>query len=410
LKDLPNGLDATYVRILQSINLNYRKQVANTLKWLAFSLRPILVEELAEIFILDRDREPPFDERDRLFQPEAVLKYLPSLVTKVSVRNHDYRLGQRKFIVEIRLAHFSIKEYLISPRILEGPAKYFSTTEVEAHMHISEACLAYHLHLSRTILVTEEAYERFVIWEYVRRYWINHLEQVPRNSWTDTAITMTSQALTSGSQSLLNMVRLSDPDNDGYKNWKLEFPSLAAPLYYIAAIGAVQVTEFLLDSGCDVNECSVGEFSCALIKAAYLGYDNVVKLLVDRGADINAQGGIYGTALQAAAYGYWNGESIVQLLLDRGADVNAKGGVYGNALQAAVADDKLYSVELLLSQGGEVDPPGPKWEELLGGIAKRRNGDKSVDRLRKFQEDPSGYVAAARAAGSPRMSSLGTSS
>ncbi|ORY14308.1 hypothetical protein BCR34DRAFT_479796, partial [Clohesyomyces aquaticus] len=59
----------------------------------------------------------------------------------------------------------------------------------------------------------------------------------------------------------------------------------------------------------------------------------VVKLLLDKSANVNAQGGRYGNALQAAS---WNGhEQVVKLLLNKGADVNAQGGEYGNALQAA---------------------------------------------------------------------------
>jgi ankyrin repeat protein len=55
--------------------------------------------------------------------------------------------------------------------------------------------------------------------------------------------------------------------------------------------------------------------------------------LLDNGADVNAQGGYYGNALQAASVrGY---QEITQLLLDKGADVNAQGRYYGNALQAA---------------------------------------------------------------------------
>jgi ankyrin repeat protein len=66
-----------------------------------------------------------------------------------------------------------------------------------------------------------------------------------------------------------------------------------------------------------------------------MGDEAVVQLLVDRGADVNTQGGIeYGNALQTAALkGH---KAVVQLLVDRGADVNAQGGEYGNALQAAV--------------------------------------------------------------------------
>jgi ankyrin repeat protein len=55
-----------------------------------------------------------------------------------------------------------------------------------------------------------------------------------------------------------------------------------------------------------------------------------VKLLLDKNADVNAQGGWYGNALYAATLrGH---KAIVKLLLNKNADVNAQGGRYGNAL------------------------------------------------------------------------------
>ena len=57
-----------------------------------------------------------------------------------------------------------------------------------------------------------------------------------------------------------------------------------------------------------------------------------MELLLNKGADVNAQGGEYGNALQVASYrGH---EAVVRLLLDKGADVNAQGGRYGNALRS----------------------------------------------------------------------------
>ena len=70
----------------------------------------------------------------------------------------------------------------------------------------------------------------------------------------------------------------------------------------------------------------------ALQAASDRGHDQVVQMLLDKGADVNAQCGIYGNALQAASEGGY--EQVVQMLLDNGVDVNAQGGSYGNALQA----------------------------------------------------------------------------
>ncbi|CZR67570.1 uncharacterized protein PAC_17469 [Phialocephala subalpina] len=458
LRNLPEGLDATYDRIFQSIKPKYRKPVANILKWLAFSRRTLSVGELADIFILDHDRKPPFDEGDRLNLPESVLKYLPSLVTKASGSLYYTRAIKRSG--KVRLAHFSIKEYLISPRMAQGPAKYFSTTETEAHLHISKACLAYHLHLSATILVTEEQCEHFTLWKYAAERWSEHLEQVPRASWSPLATDMASQVLTPSSQNLLNIIRICSPDYYPLEQWDKNFPP--APLYYVASLGAAQLTELLLDKKVNIDEPSpASENGFALIAAADREHAHIVKLLLDRGAninvqehfrgsalhaavyrenkstvqllldrgaDVNAQGGYVGSALQAAVY--YRNKSILQLLIDRGAQVNVQGGEfgsalttavfvgskriirllldggadinaktgisYGNALYAAIATDNIECAELLISRGAKVWPTGQELENEFQRIEEEME-KREVVKLRKFQDDASGYIAAAKA-------------
>jgi ankyrin repeat protein len=72
-------------------------------------------------------------------------------------------------------------------------------------------------------------------------------------------------------------------------------------------------------------------------------------MLLDKGADVNAQGGDYGNALQAAlSEGH---EQVVKMLLDKGADVNAQGGDYGNALYTASARGYEQVVKMLLDAG-----------------------------------------------------------
>jgi ankyrin repeat protein len=85
-----------------------------------------------------------------------------------------------------------------------------------------------------------------------------------------------------------------------------------------------------------------------LLLAAKNEHKQVVKLLVDKGADVNAQGGLYGNALQAAV-SYRGHEAVVRLLLDKGADVNAQGRYFGNALQAALDRGHEAVVKLLVA-------------------------------------------------------------
>lgn len=95
-----------------------------------------------------------------------------------------------------------------------------------------------------------------------------------------------------------------------------------APLYYATD---VTITRFLLDKGADVN-AQDGVYGGALEAAASKGKKEVVKLFLDHGADPNTRGGPYGSVLRAAAF--VGNKEVVQLLLDRGANADGQGGYY----------------------------------------------------------------------------------
>ena len=96
-------------------------------------------------------------------------------------------------------------------------------------------------------------------------------------------------------------------------------------MFTAAAEGHEQIVKLLLDSGADINKVTNGGFT-PLTWAAVKKNDKTVKLLLDSGADPNKvqENGL--TPLYIAAfYGY---DQIVKLLLDFGADIN-KTNKYG---------------------------------------------------------------------------------
>ena len=144
-------------------------------------------------------------------------------------------------------------------------------------------------------------------------------------------------------------------------------------------LGHERCVELLLERGADIN-AQFGRLGNTLQVASYYGYEKIVKLLLERRADVNAQDGQDGSALQqASSRGHG---SVVKLLLDRGADVNARGGLYGSALQAAVRCGYEKIVKLLLERGADV-----KARSVLGravGTAGHKNttdSDKAFELL-----------------------------
>ncbi|KKP07752.1 hypothetical protein THAR02_00140 [Trichoderma harzianum] len=131
-----------------------------------------------------------------------------------------------------------------------------------------------------------------------------------------------------------------------------------------------EAIDFLVEeTGDDINATG-GFYGSALQAAASKGYEYIVGLLLANGALINAKGGRCGTALQAASY--HSHVSVVDWLLKNGADVNQMGGLYGTALQAAAFNGHAQVVALLLEHGADVNLEGGKYNTALDAAKQKK--------------------------------------
>lgn len=127
------------------------------------------------------------------------------------------------------------------------------------------------------------------------------------------------------------------------------------PALYLATFrGSAEAVKLLIDHGADVQAETVD--GAILVKAAVEGHREIVEMLLDAGADINSTGRDFtpdDPALYAAAdHGYLD---IAELLVERGADVNQLNQNGGTPLMVAASQGQPEIVTLLLENGADID-------------------------------------------------------
>ena len=123
------------------------------------------------------------------------------------------------------------------------------------------------------------------------------------------------------------------------------------PLIWTSYNSHAEVIKLLLEKGAEIN-AKANNGATALMMAAYQGHTEIIKLLLEKGADVNAKSKDGITALWQAAQ---NGHTeVVKLLLEKGAEVNAKDTDGGTALMVASESGHTEVVKLLLDKGADV--------------------------------------------------------
>ncbi|PQE14243.1 multiple ankyrin repeats single kh domain protein [Rutstroemia sp. NJR-2017a BVV2] len=120
--------------------------------------------------------------------------------------------------------------------------------------------------------------------------------------------------------------------------------------------GDITLVKLLLDAGANTNDPQHG----LMTLAGRVGNEEILRLLIGMGVTVNSPPTWGFTALQAAAAG--GHHEVVKFLLEEGADVHAPVGMeYGvTALQGAVMSRSLRMARLLIKKGADVAAPGSK--------------------------------------------------
>lgn len=167
------------------------------------------------------------------------------------------------------------------------------------------------------------------------------------------------EAATGGTLNVVEELLLSGADINAHD------AHTQTPLSAAAANGHIEIVRKLLDHG--ASKDFAGEYwAPALHSAAYLGHTTIVEMLLthEPQADVHAPGAKYsnslyfGSVLHNACFS--GNLQVVNMVLEKGADVNATGGTYEHPIQAAVRSGNPDVVELLLERGALINVSGGK--------------------------------------------------
>ncbi|KAJ7266802.1 hypothetical protein C8J57DRAFT_1718035 [Mycena rebaudengoi] len=370
LKNLPKDLEHTYNEAMDRIEAQSeddRNIARRVLIWIANAKRPLSVAELREAIAIEPGTKTL--DQDSLLDLDIFLSVCAGLVVinnaDGSVRfihytTQDYmdRLQTSKFpYAQTEIARGCLT-YLLYDDFLQLPDSSDMDVLVEEHALLDYSfryCLVHatghsELMLQDLILAFLAHASRWLhkFWPFIRHKqyapssWDIYLYQSDMMASTDLLFAALFNLQETGKYLLTHGTSILDQHKE-------------ESLLGAARSGSLGMVQLLISQGANMN-AEGGRYGNALQAASMGGHEAVTQLLLDQGANVNAQGGSFGNALTAASlFGH---EAVVQLLLDRGADVNAQGGGYGNALQAASLEGHEVVVELLLNRGAEVNAVG----------------------------------------------------
>ncbi|KAH9024189.1 hypothetical protein EDB85DRAFT_2150624 [Lactarius pseudohatsudake] len=341
LKELPESLDETYERIIMGIKKGNQAHAYRMLQCLTVAIRPLSVEELAELLALDFDAAkegvPRLNTDWRWRDHEqAVLSVCSSLITIVGAN-------------VVQFSHFSVKEFLMSDRLAMSTndiSQYYIVLE-DANTVLARACLGVLLRDP----VNQDVADNVSLVRYAAPHWVAHAQ-----------VENVAPRIRGGMQRLFDTnkpyfsawVRLHDIDNKfSPDDLKDKREPQAAPLCYAAFCGFNEiVTTLTLENPQYVSAIGCG-CGIAIHAASFQGHVQVVRSLLQCGVDVDVRGVWSQTPLHFAS---WKGHvDVVQCLLNHGADPNLQDVDGATPLALAKAHGNPDVVRFLLDHHSDVN-------------------------------------------------------
>ncbi|KAF8502060.1 hypothetical protein F5888DRAFT_1904496 [Russula emetica] len=318
LDELPESLDETYERVIREIKKPNRDHALRLLQCLVVAIRPLRVEELAEVLAVDFDDAEGMPKLNTNWrwedQEQALLSSCSSLIAVVE--SDESRI--------VQFSHFSVKEFLTSTRLAtsSGGVSHYHIALEHAHITLAQACMSVLLRLDDRV-EQNDVRNSSPLAGYAAEQWVAHVQFGKASSCLRKAM----ESLFDRDKPYFEAwLQLHDIDTDSLESTFYQFTpyqkSDATPLYYAALCGFQDLVEHLIVNNPEHVKATGGYYVVPLIAALEAGQSHTAKFLRDNGAHPNVTSYEGRTPLHSAA---WNGEfEMIQVFLEYKADVNAQ--------------------------------------------------------------------------------------
>jgi ankyrin repeat protein len=385
LNEIPSKLDDLFRSLFKSQGEDPRTILL--LQWVLFAQKPIKPKELYLAVACGSPTHDLGNWNNQEIDDATVQNFLK----KLSKGLVEFRKPQYATDFSVQFIHESVKDFLLRNKRLQDLDPSLGPNIItSSHKALAYCCLSYFDIPQIQSLSTECTYNQlsrdFPFLSYVVKNLFWHVENAQNNDSLNIQVSNFSQ----DAKKLECLVRFHDIlAQPRFMPRFMPLYGFGAPLLSIVVQeDCKSMINHILSTKADIN-AKGGFFGNALQAAVFRDSNNeaLVKLLLAAGADVNAQGGYYGSALQAAAaaaaHGHSNNEALVKLLLTAGADVNAQGGYYGSALQAAAFEGSKNEalVNLLLAAGADVNAQGGYYGNALQAAAVRGSDSETLVKL-----------------------------
>jgi ankyrin repeat protein len=321
------------------------------LQCLVAAVRPLRVEELAEVLAFDFNAEgiPKLNLAWRWEdQEEAVMSACSSLVIVVKDDEEDSRI--------VQFSHFSVKEYLMSSRLAESSrevSRYHILLE-PAHTILAQACLGVLLRLDEHI--DRDKMKDLPLAKYAAEHWVKHarVENVSRHIMEGMKCLFDADK-----PHFMAWLWVHDGDRDSSMVTRFPEKPEAVPLYYAARFGLRDLAAYLLAEHPEDLDAEGGVEVTPFHASVFDGHFDISSLFIEQLRNIDVQGCYLQTPLLRLVTRdkVRRGDlEFGQRLLDRGADVNARDEDDWTPLYSAALNGRLDFVQLLLDHGAAINP------------------------------------------------------